>query len=117
MYTYLYQCRNRLIGEVALHDVRAFPKDAKKVAGFQLRRVQRGANPDEFKPMPEIGSGVNEIIVDTADGWFRVMYVPKFEEAVYVLHSFQKKTNKTSQADKDIAKRRYKGVLEERKAK
>lgn len=67
--------------------------------------------------MPEIGSGVNEVIVDTADGWFRVMYVAKFEEAVYVLHSFQKKTNTTSQADKDLAKRRYKAVLEERRKK
>ncbi len=67
--------------------------------------------------MPEIGAGVNEIIVDTADGWFRAMYVAKFEEALYVLHSFQKKTNKTSQCDKDIAKRRYGAVLIERKAK
>jgi phage-related protein len=67
--------------------------------------------------MPEIGAGVNEVIVDTTDGWFRVMYVAKFEEALYVLHSFQKKTNKTSQGDKDIAKRRYGAVLIERKAK
>lgn len=101
----------------ALRDLKAFPEDAKRAAGFQLRKVQQGSDPDEFKPMPEIGSGVNEVIVDTADGWFRVMYVAKFEEAVYVLHSFQKKTNKTSQADKDIAKRRYKAVVDERKAK
>ena len=67
--------------------------------------------------MPEIGAGVNEIIVDTGEGWFRVMYVAKFEEALYVLHSFQKKTNKTSQGDKDIAKRRYGAVLIERKIK
>jgi phage-related protein len=101
----------------ALRDLKAFPEDAKRAAGFQLRKVQQGSDPDEFKPMPEIGSGVNEVIVDTADGWFRVMYVAKFEESVYVLHSFQKKTNKTSQADKDIAKRRYKAVVDERKAK
>ena len=67
--------------------------------------------------MPEIGAGVNEIIVDTADRWFRVMYVAKFDEALYVLHSFQKKTNKTLQGDKDIAKRRYGAVLIERKTK
>lgn len=79
--------------------------------------MQEGDQPDEFKPMPEIGSGVNEIIVDKNDGWYRVMFVAKFEEAVYVLHSFQKKTNKTSQSDKDIAKRRYAAVLMERKAK
>ena len=61
----------------------AFPDDAKHKAGYQLRKVQQGDLPDEFKPMPEIGAGVNEVIVDTADGWFRVMYVAKFEEAVY----------------------------------
>ncbi len=67
--------------------------------------------------MPEIGSGVTEVIVDMSDGWFRVMYVAKFEEAVYVLHAFQKKSNKTTQGDKDVAKRRYSAVLKERIAK
>ncbi|OOG59265.1 type II toxin-antitoxin system RelE/ParE family toxin [Polaromonas sp. C04] len=101
----------------SLDDLRAFTDDAKRNAGFQLRKVQRGEQPDVFKPMPAIGAGVAEIIVDTADGWFRVMYVAKFEEALYVLHAFQKKTNKTSQGDKDIAKRRYGAVLKERKGK
>ena len=67
--------------------------------------------------MAEIGAAVYEIIVDTAAGWFRLMYVAKFEESVYVLHSFQKKINKTSHGDKDVAKRRYGAVLKERKAK
>lgn len=98
-------------------DLRAFPDDAKRNAGYQLRKVQKGEQPDVFKPMAEIGAGVYEIIVDTAAGWFRVMYVAKFEETVYVLHSFQKKTNKTSRGDKDVAKRRYGAVLKERKAK
>ena len=101
----------------ALRDLLDFPDGAKREAGYQLRKVQEGDQPDEFKPMPEIGSGVNEIIVDENDGWFRVMYVAKFEEAVYVLHSFQKKTNKTSVSEKDIAKRRYAAVLMERKSK
>jgi len=97
-------------------DLRAFPDEAKRNAGYQLRKVQKGEQPDAFKPMVEIGTGVYEIIVDAAGGWFRVMYVAKFEEAVYVLHSFQKKTNKTSQGDKYVAKRRYAAVLKERKA-
>lgn len=101
----------------ALKNLQAFPDDAKHKAGFQLRKVQKGEQPDDFKPMPDIGAGVNEIIVDVADGWFRVMYVAKIEEALYVLHSFQKKTNKTSQADKDIAKCRYGVVLIERTKK
>ncbi len=95
-------------------DLCAFPDDAKRNAGYQLRKVQKGEQPDEYKPMPEIGSGVTEVIVDTSDGWFRVMYVAKFEEAVYVLHAFQKKSNKTAQGDKDVAKRRYSAVLKER---
>jgi phage-related protein len=98
-------------------DLCAFPDDAKRNAGYQLRKVQRGAQPDDFKFMSDVGAGVTEIVVDTSDGWFRVMYVAKFEEAVYVLHSFQKKTNKTAQGDKDIAKRRYGAVLKERKSK
>jgi phage-related protein len=97
-------------------DLCNFPDDAKGEAGYQLHRVQEGEDPEHFKPMPDVGSGVCEIIVDIADGWFRVMYVAKFEEAVYVLHSFQKKTNKTTQGDLDVAKRRYKAVIEERKA-
>jgi phage-related protein len=58
---------------------------------------------------------VNEIRIDFPDGWFRVMYVAKFEEAVYVLHSFQKKTRKTSRNDVEIAKARYRAVVAERK--
>jgi phage-related protein len=100
----------------SLKDLCDFPDDAKSEAGTQLRRVQEGEVPEHFKPMPDVGSGVHEIIVNTADGWFRVMYVAKFEEAVYVLHSFQKKTNRTAQGDLDVAKRRYKAVVEERKA-
>ena len=77
-------------------DLRAFPDDAKRNAGYQLRKVQNGEQPDVFKSMVEIGAGVYEIIVDAASDWFRVMYVAKFDEAVYVLHTFQKKTNKTA---------------------
>jgi phage-related protein len=100
----------------ALKDLCDFPDDARQVAGQQLRRVQEGENPDHYKPMSDVGGGVHEIIVNTADAWFRVMYVAKFEEAVYVLHSFQKKTNRTAQSDLDTAKRRYKAVIAERKA-
>ena len=57
----------------SLRDLQDFPEDAKHVAGYQLRKLQQGDQPDEFKPMPEVGAGVSEIIVDTAGGWFRVM--------------------------------------------
>ena len=117
MYNYLYISKPIDWRGSSRNDLLDFPDDAKRDAGYQLRKIQEGEEPDHFKPMPEIGTGVQEIILDAASGWFRVIYVAKFEEAVYVLHSFRKKTNKTSQGDKDIAKRRYGAVLTERKAK
>lgn len=117
MYNYLYMSKPIDWRGSTHDDLRDFPDDAKRDAGYQLRKIQEGEEPDHFKPMPEIGAGVQEIILDAASGWFRVIYVAKFEEAVYVLHSFQKKTNKTSRGDKDIAKRRYGAVLKERRAK
>ena len=98
-------------------DLLKFPEDARKEAGFQLSQVQQGLDPDHWKAFDDIGTGAREIIVDASQGWFRVMCVSKFEEAVYVLHCFQKKTNKTSANDKEIAEVRYREVIKERKPK
>ena len=99
----------------SLEDLREFPDAARRTAGYQLRKLQRGEPPDDWRPFSEIGPGTNEFRIDGPDGWFRVMYVAKFEEAVYVLHSFQKKTRRTSKIDIVIAKARYKGLLTLRK--
>ncbi len=96
-------------------DLREFPAVARRVAGYELRKLQRGETPDDWRPFPDVGPGVNEIRIDASDGWFRVMYVAKFEEAIYVLHSFQKSTRKTSRNDVDVAKARYRAVIAERK--
>ena len=72
--------------------------------------VQVGRDPADFKPMPNVGAGAYEIRVRDQSGAFRVIYVAKFESAVYVLHAFQKKTRKTAQADIDLAARRYKMI-------
>jgi len=69
--------------------------------------AQFGGEPTDFKPMKTIGAGAYEIRYRGIDGAFRVIYVAKFEEAVYVLHAFQKKTQKTAQADIELARRRY----------
>lgn len=97
-----------------LTDENIFSLDARKAAGTQLRKIQRGDEPDDWKPFEDVGSGTKEIRIKLADGAFRVMYVAKFHEAVYVLHCFKKKTKQTSQHDIDIAKRRYKAVIQER---
>jgi len=93
-------------------DLRAFPKEARGDAGYQLDRVQNGLEPEDCKPMSVVGSGVQEIRVKDEAGIFRVMYVAKFEDAVYVLHCFQKKTQQTPQAALALGKRRYQQMME-----
>src|SRR3954471_20317007 len=87
----------------ALDDLRDFPIGARRKAGHQLDRVQRGLEPDDWKPMPSIGAGVREIRVRDEVGAFRVIYIAAFAEAVYVLHAFQKKTQQTAKRDLDLA--------------
>lgn len=101
----------------ALKNLCEFPVEMKKQAGYELFHVQNGLEATNWKPFPGVGPGTTEIILRDVDGWYRVLYVAKFEEAVYVLHSFQKKTNATSQKDVELAKDRYKDVILERKPK
>ena len=99
----------------ALDDLRAFPASARNEAGFQLDKVQRGDEPGDWKPMNTIGAGVREIRILDANGTFRVVYVAKFARAVYVLHCFQKKTEKISKGDLDLTSKRYRELLQELK--
>jgi phage-related protein len=87
----------------SLDDLRGFPADARRQAGYQLDRVQRGRDPDDWRPMPSIGAGVREIRVLERAGAFRVIYVATFADVVYVLHAFQKKTRQTAKRDVDLA--------------
>jgi phage-related protein len=96
-----------------LDDLRAFPTAARREAGYQLDQVQQGRDPDDWKPMSTIGAGVREIRIREADGAFRVIFVAKFEAAIYVLHCFQKKTQRTGREDIALATRRYKDLLKE----
>lgn len=97
----------------ALDDLRGFPQSARREAGYQLDQVQRGQEPDDWKPMNTIGRGVSEIRIRDDAGAFRVMYVTRFADAVYVLHCFQKKTQKTRKADLELAGQRYRDLLKE----
>ena len=98
-------------------DLLAFPKDPRREAGFQLGKVQAGLEPTNWKPFDDVGAGTKEIRIKEASGVYRVMYVAKFEEAIYVLHCFQKKTQATSKQDKAIAGARYRAVVGARKEK
>jgi len=90
-----------------------FPPDARREAGFQLFQVQQGFDPDDWKPMDTVGPGAREIRVRDENGIYRVMYVARFADAVYVLHCFQKKTQKTASGGLALTKRRYKELVKE----
>lgn len=94
----------------SLKDLKDFPEEARQEAGFQLEQVQRGKEPASWGPMTTIGPGAMEIKVKEANGEFRVIYVAKFDDAIYVLHSFQKKTQQTAPRDIELAKARYKEI-------
>jgi phage-related protein len=91
-------------------DLKAFREAARRDAGFNLDFVQRGFEPENWKPIKIVGAGVNEIRMRDASGTYRVIYLATRPEAVYVLHRFQKKTEKTSQPDIDLAQQRFKAI-------
>jgi len=89
------------------------PLSARREAGYQLDQAQHGHESDDWKPMPSIGQGVREIRIRDVAGAFRVVYVAKFADAIYVLHCFQKKTQKTNKTDLDLAEGRYRDLIKE----
>ncbi|SDF99382.1 MULTISPECIES: type II toxin-antitoxin system RelE/ParE family toxin [unclassified Duganella] len=91
----------------SLDDLRAFPLLMRREAGYQIDRVQNGENPDDWKPVSTIGPGVKEIRIRDALGAFRIIYVAKFADTIYVLHCFHKKTQQTRVSDLNLAKQRY----------
>jgi phage-related protein len=91
-------------------DIRAFPSASRRLAGYQLLRVQQGLEPTDSKPMPGIAAGVREIRIHT-EVEHRVCYVARFAESVYVLHAFEKRSQKTAKRDLELATERYRGLL------
>jgi phage-related protein len=98
----------------SLQRVRAFPEAPRRQAGHQLHRVQLGLEPSDWKPMRSVGPGVAEIRLHE-EGEYRVLYVAKFWDAIYVLHAFPKKTQQTRQADIEMARRNLAEVLGHRR--
>ena len=91
-------------------DIRAMPAAVRHALGVELMRVQFGGEPIDFKSMPNVGAGAYEVRVRDARGAFRVIYVAKFADAVYVLHAFQKKTQKTRNQEIELAAKRYRMI-------
>jgi phage-related protein len=93
--------------------LRRFPQAVRRDLGYQLSLIQAGRPATDWRPVPPVGPGVIEIRVH-AENEYRVFYVSKFEEAIYVLHVFVKKTRKASSLDAELGKRRYRELLERR---
>lgn len=104
----------RFLGN-SLKSLRDFPEDARQDAGYQLDKLQRGEQPDDFKPMSSIGKGVEEIRIWDDSGTYRVIYTARVADAVVVLHAFQKKRQVTSKRDLDIARERFAQLMKGRK--
>ena len=102
----------RFLGD-SLKRLREFPDDARQDAGYQLDKVQRGERPDDFKPMPSIGKGVEEIRIWDEAGTFRVIYTARVGDMVVVLHAFQKKTQTTTKHDIELARARWSQLQKE----
>jgi phage-related protein len=97
----------------ALNDLRSFPEPARRQAGYQIDRLQHGLQPGDFKPMPTIGRGVEEIRIRDESGAYRVIYIARLARAIYVLHCFKKKTQKTTRQDLELAASRYREVTKD----
>ncbi len=95
----------------ALNDLRDFPLSARREAGYQIDKIQHGEEPDDWKLMKTIGTGAQEIRIQDEAGAFRVVYIAKLKNAVYVLHCFQKKTQRTSAQDIALASKRYNELM------
>ena len=93
----------------SLGDLRAFPTESRRAAGFNLWQVQQGLAPEDFRPLPRIAPGVLELRIHGLSEW-RVIYVAKFEDTVYVLHAFQKKTRRTRLKDLELARQRFRQI-------
>lgn len=91
----------------ALKRLRTFPVAVREDVGYQLHLLERGSQPEDFKPMPAIGPGVEEIRVWDGSGTYRVIYIARRKDAIYVLHVFQKKTGRTAALDIELARRRF----------
>jgi len=104
----------RFLGD-SLECLREFPEEARQDAGYQLDQVQRGQQPSDYKPMASVGKGVEELRIRDDNGIFRVIYLARLPQAVFVLHAFQKKSRATARQDIEIATDRYADLMRERR--
>lgn len=99
----------------SLDVIRGFPDGARRTMGYQIDRLQRGLQPDDFKPLRTVGPGVAEIRIRDDGNAYRVVYVARFADAIHVLHAFEKKAQRTPKRELDLARRRLEALLASRR--
>ncbi len=119
LYNILYSLQVRITKALvwlgsSRYDLRHFPRNARQRAGYELYLIQSGLQPSDWKSMPSIGPGVQEIRIHT-ELEHRVLYVAKFEEAIHVRHAFEKKSRKTTRSDLNLAKLRFTELFQKRR--
>lgn len=102
----------KFFNKSVVDDYRNFPASVQDDGGYQMDLIQKGEKPFNFDPIPVIGPGAYELRLDDEQNEYRVLYVAKMDDAIWVLHAFQKTTRKISDKDISLAKARYKELLQ-----
>lgn len=97
--------------------LRSFPVRVQGDLGYALYQVQLGQRPPDSKPMKTVGAGVYELRDQDERAWYRVFYLKKIADVIYVLHCFEKRTAQTEKKDIEVAKERFKRVNEQQRKK
>jgi len=97
----------------SLSVISEFPSNVKRNLGHAIRCVQAGVDPPDSKPMPTVGPGVYELRDADESGWYRVIYLKRIDDVVYILHCFVKKSRKTPRKDLKTAQARLKALRKE----
>lgn len=117
IYCILFEAKDLVFIGSSIDDLRSFPPVARQRCGYQLHLVQAGQDPSDWKPMPSVGPGCREIRVRDAGGAYRVFYVATIGKRVFVLHCFEKRSQRTAKADVELGKQRYKQMKDYPKIK
>jgi len=89
----------------------SFPEEVRGSLGFALYELQLGRPPSiSTRRMESIGAGVYELKESDAKSWYRVVYLSKINDLIYVLHCFEKQHRKTTRRDLDVARERLSRV-------
>jgi phage-related protein len=90
--------------------ISSFPDGARYNLGFDLRLLQQGQQPTDYRPMSSIGPGVFELRDQDARAWYRVIYLSRVRGVIHVLHCFEKRSRETPVKEINTARQRLRAV-------